>query len=298
MRFGCVFIAMLGLAGCATGGRDAPVPAASAASAGANGASLDALEFVGPQTELAASTASVVLLGHGEYARNRRVCLELTRSRAPAASAVAVADGVDAIPIRVPMQEDRLDPQGLRDCGYVLGAYDYARAQTWMVRLGVEDRRGPFLVTLFPDRLDGDREPFLLADASDLDAARITDLVADWQRSLQAASAEMEDTAGGSAGPPEALPERDASRFCSLAGDAIRVTGPVLVEVGRQAFLHYPGVSLVYGLVGSTGAGSAAATALRIDRDGAVGAVGGGARTACVQMRSWIQQRILRRDGE
>lgn len=301
MRTGLLpaFLILFCLAGCATGrGDPAPAPPEASASAPPAVEDFPLVGFAGPGTDLAPSPAAVVLLNRGFYERNRRVCEEFIRVPSASGEAAGPAAGDDAIVTRMPLTDDDPDRHALSDCGYVLGMYDYERSRNLMSGFDIADRRGPFLVTIFPGADADGQDAFLIADASDLADARISGFVQEWKGSMASASRSVLQ-ASRDAGPgPDALPpEPDQSRLCDFAQDAVRFTAPVLVEVGRQAFVAYPGVNLIYGFASRSGVGAAAVGALRLNRDGGVESTGG-TRAVCRQLRGWINGRILGGRGD
>lgn len=288
------------LAGCGAGGlalRD-PGPAGPPAGATLEGARAMDWGFAGPGTDLGLTPAAVVLLREGHYGRNRRVCEEFIQGP-PEGRAAAPAGNDSGIATWMLLLDDDPDMQAIGDCGYVLGRYDYARTEALVSEFDLDGRRGPLFVTIFPGDRGSDGESFLIADASELDEGQIPAFVREWRASMGAVSRTLLEGGSAGAGHPDGLQaDPGQSRLCNFAGDAIRFTAPVLVELGKQAFIGYPGVNLIYGFAGRSGLGGAAAGAFMLRRDGAVETLGGGTRTMCMQLRGWIGERILRGGDE
>lgn len=305
IRLLLAFLAFVCLAGCATSGSAPPgvSPALPVTDPSGMETGRPSGIFPDPETAPASSPAAVVLLSRGGgHARNERLCAEFIR--APQAREAAAGDAADSgtMPVGMLLLDGQPDVRTLDDCGFILAMYDYERSEELMRRFGVAGGRGPFLATIFAQGDSLDRESFLIADASALDDAQIPGFVEEWKSAMALASRNLPAASApgpgveSPAGPPHSpRAETDQSRLCGLARDAVRVTGPVFIELGRQVFTSYPGVNLIYGFAGRTAVGGAAAGAFRIGRDGAVEALGGGARTVCLQLRGWINERVMRR---
>ena len=121
----------------------------------APGASIFATELAGPQTYLPPLPTAVVLLRPDDMKRNRAFCqaaLQLpTAQQAEAATVVAP----NLIRTRWLVQLADIPPDRARDCDFLTGTYDYARAArlTASIQLtfGNLAGRGPYLLMFVPD---------------------------------------------------------------------------------------------------------------------------------------------------
>jgi hypothetical protein len=143
------------LAGCAVPGQF-PGGAPSARLPNAAAPSVFATQLAGPSTFLAPMPTAVVVLKPGDLNRNRAFCTAIT-SRLPTAQQ-ALATSVIApnlVLTRWLIQLPNVPVDRTSDCDFLVGTYDYARAERLLGALRLTDGRtsgpGPFLLMVIPD---------------------------------------------------------------------------------------------------------------------------------------------------
>jgi hypothetical protein len=186
------------LAGCASkvytqGGVPAAMPARVTSDATA--APIFATELAGPATFLPPLPSAVVILKPDDMARNRAFCDAIaalpTVQEAEAASTVAP----NIIRTRWLVQIGEISPTHAKDCDYLTGVYDYARAARLISAVRASEGGfggpGPYLLMIIPDRtglhvagLDGSR----------YNEAEFGRFIDNWSRALQQSQARITAT--------------------------------------------------------------------------------------------------------
>jgi hypothetical protein len=139
------------LAGCAV-----PAQFPGSAPSNAAGAPVFATQLAGPSTFLAPMPTAVVVLKPADLNRNRAFCAAIT-SRLPTAQQ-ALATSVIApnlVLTRWLIQLPDVPVDRTSDCDFLVGTYDYARAERLLGTLRLTSGRtsgsGPFLLMVIPD---------------------------------------------------------------------------------------------------------------------------------------------------
>lgn len=142
------------LAGCAMDGRPSEATLVRGPDAAAN--PVFATQLAGPDTYLAPMPTAVVVLKPGDLNRNRAFCAAVT-GRLPTAQQ-ALAGSVVApnlVLTRWLVQLPDVPADRARDCDFLVGTYDYARAQRLIGAVRLQEGRlsgpGPFLLMVIPD---------------------------------------------------------------------------------------------------------------------------------------------------
>jgi hypothetical protein len=144
------------LAGCAVPGQ-LPGSASSARSPTAAANAVFATQLAGPSTFLAPMPTAVVVLKPGDLNRNRAFCMAIT-SRLPTAQQALAASVIapNLVLTRWLIQLPDVPAERTSDCDFLVGTYDYARAERLLGALRLTDGRisgpGPFLLMVIPDR--------------------------------------------------------------------------------------------------------------------------------------------------
>ena len=141
------------LAGCATQGA---VSTSFPRSAALAPNPVFATQLAGPSTFLAPMPTAVVVLKPGDLNRNRAFCAAVT-SRLPTAKQAMAGSTVapNLVLTRWLVQLQDVPADRARDCDFLVGTYDYARAQRLIGAVRVQEGRlsgpGPFLLMAIPD---------------------------------------------------------------------------------------------------------------------------------------------------
>ena len=180
----CAVLGLLVLAGCQADG----IPAAMR-SQGASQASnaVFATQLAGPSTFLAPMPTAVVVLKPGDLNRNRSFCQAIT-SRLPTAQQAlagsAVAPNLVLTRWLVQLQDVPIDRA--RDCEFLVGTYDYARAARLLGALRISEGgvagQGPYLFMVIPGAT-GLQVAGL--DGSGYDTASLPRFVESWSSALR-----------------------------------------------------------------------------------------------------------------
>lgn len=164
-RWSIGFVCTVLLAGCAVPGQlPGSTPSANTASN-----PVFATQLAGPSTFLAPMPTAVVVLKPGDLNRNRAFCSAITSRLPPAQQAMAASViAPNLVLTRWLIQLPDVPADRASDCDFLVGTYDYARAQRLLGALRLTDGRisgpGPFLLMVIPDSaglhvagLDGSR---------------------------------------------------------------------------------------------------------------------------------------------
>ena len=137
------------------GGELTPPPiAAPYGGAPAQGAAIFATELAGPQTYLPPLPTAVVLLRPDDMARNRAFCQAALQLPSVAQAEAATVLAPNLIRTRWLVQLTDVPPDRARDCDFLTGTYDYARAARLagaiQLTSGNLAGRGPYLLMFIP----------------------------------------------------------------------------------------------------------------------------------------------------
>ena len=148
-------VSAVALAGCVA--EHGPLGEASVAGGPATAANpVFATQLAGPSTFLAPMPTAVVVLKPGDLNRNRAFCTTVT-SRLPTAQQAMAASVVapNLVLTRWLVQLPEVPADRARDCDFLVGTYDYARAERLTRAVRLQEGRlsgpGPFLLMVIPD---------------------------------------------------------------------------------------------------------------------------------------------------
>jgi len=151
MRLAAVLSLILFVAGCEAGGPQTPGQMAVGARPSHP---TFATQIAGPNTYLAPMPTAVVVLKPEDMARNRAFCAAFTKLPTVQEELAKSVVAPNLIQTRWLTQLSEMPPDRVRDCEYLVGTYDYARAAKLLASIQGSaplTGRGPFLLLMVPD---------------------------------------------------------------------------------------------------------------------------------------------------
>ncbi len=240
-----------------------------------------ARSFAGPETYIEPVPTAVLLLrkpsgNDGLAEKNEAVCKAFLKVQTPEQARDGSLVDKNIILTRMLLKTASLRQDGLEDCDYLLGQYDYGRAEALLKKLKQDETFGPFFVTFFPPELGAEGRPFLLVDASQIPANKMGQFVADWQKSL--------NNVAGKLSVEYDVPMPSA---CIALGATAKAATPLLVELALAAAVaEYPPAAVVVGWVGKD---KEARVAWKQTLDDVAVATGDFTANACKGVWEWVK---------